>query len=197
MATLTLAQAIEFVTEQNDDALWDDLIEHSMQNAQFVSGLLEHIGAHVDPLKLIKRIPDGVHIERLRDRLVKIISDYNLQMSLREGCNVILTADVVSLEEKLNRGQCRAMKVEQSARCAICTGQVIPAKERGGLVVFFCSHVYHQHCLQKAHIGVAEGQQSAPVKGSLRNLWCIICKKEAASSKLPNAAAAAAATARQ
>lgn len=50
--------------------------------AQFVSGLLENIGAAeaVNPLDLIKRIPNGMAIEGLRDRLVKIISDYNLQV---------------------------------------------------------------------------------------------------------------------
>jgi hypothetical protein len=51
-----------------------------MKNPSFVSGLLEHIGAYVDPLRLIKRIPSGMEIQRLRDRIVKIISDYNLQV---------------------------------------------------------------------------------------------------------------------
>ena len=72
--------AIEFVQEQNDENLWDSLISMSISNPTFLSGLLEHIGAHVDPLKLIKRIPTHVHIEGLRDRLVKIINDYNLQV---------------------------------------------------------------------------------------------------------------------
>ena|SRR3990167_1792362 len=72
--------AIDFVQEQNDDALWDSLISMSIDNPTFLSGLLEHIGAYVDPLKLIKRIPNGVNVDGLRDRLVKIISDYNLQV---------------------------------------------------------------------------------------------------------------------
>ena len=72
--------AIEFVQEQNDDVLWDSLISMSIKNPTFLSGFLEHIGAHVDPLKLIERIPNGVAVEGLRDRLVKIISDYNLQV---------------------------------------------------------------------------------------------------------------------
>ena len=72
--------AIEFVQEQNDDGLWDSLISMSIKSPKFLSGFLEHIGAHVDPLKLIERIPNGVPVEGLRDRLVKIISDYNLQV---------------------------------------------------------------------------------------------------------------------
>jgi len=73
-------QAIEFVQSQNDDELWESLITHSLNNPAFVSGLLENIGAHVDPIKLIKRIPNGLEITGLRNRLVKIISDYNLQV---------------------------------------------------------------------------------------------------------------------
>jgi hypothetical protein len=51
-----------------------------MKNPKFVSGLLENIGAHVDPIKLIKKIPLKMEIVGLRDHLVKIISDYNLQV---------------------------------------------------------------------------------------------------------------------
>lgn len=51
-----------------------------MKNADFVSSLLEHIGAYVDPRLLIRRIPEGMRINGLRDKLVKIISDYNLQV---------------------------------------------------------------------------------------------------------------------
>lgn len=47
-----------------------------------MSGLLEHIGAveAVNPLELIRKIPNGMKIDGLRDRIVKIISDYNLQV---------------------------------------------------------------------------------------------------------------------
>jgi hypothetical protein len=72
-------EAIDFIESQNDEDLWEDLIDYSMKNPKFVSGLLEHIGAYVDPIRLIKRIPEGMEIIGLRDRLVKIISDYNLQ----------------------------------------------------------------------------------------------------------------------
>ena len=171
--------AIEFVQEQNDDALWDSLISMSIKNPKFLSGFLEHIGAHIDPLKLIERIPNGVEVEGLRDRLVKIISDYNLQMSLREGCNVILKADCVSLAKRLNAGQNAAMKVSTQSKCASCAAQVVPAKEQGGLVIFFCSHVYHQRCLRNAH---RSGTEASGQK-LLSDLWCIICQKESQTKK--------------
>lgn len=43
-------KAIEFIETQNDDELWDDLIDYSMKHPKFVSDLLEHIGAYVDPV---------------------------------------------------------------------------------------------------------------------------------------------------
>jgi hypothetical protein len=73
-------QAIDFIETQNDEELWEDLIDYSMKNPKFISSLLEHIGAYVDPIRLIKRIPEGMEITGLRDRIVKIISDYNLQV---------------------------------------------------------------------------------------------------------------------
>ncbi|ELR10906.1 7fold repeat in clathrin and VPS proteins repeat-containing protein [Acanthamoeba castellanii str. Neff] len=147
-------QAIEFVQEQRDEELWGDLITQSMRNPKFVSGLLEHIGAFeaVNPLDLIRRIPNGMAIEGLRDRLVKIISDYNLQMSLREGCNTILKADCVDLMDRLYGGQRRAVSVSPDMHCALCSGVIIPTsvKDAGDVVAFFCNHGYHTRCLKLA-----------------------------------------------
>lgn len=171
--------AIEFVQEQNDDALWDALIAMSIHNSRFLSDLLVDIGAHIDPLKLIERIPLQVEVDGLRDRLVKIISDYNLQMSLREGCNVILKADCVGLGKRLHAGQNAGMKVGTQTKCASCTSQVVPAKEQGNIVVFFCSHVYHQRCLRSAR-----GSEAG--KSGFSDLWCIICQKESQTKQTQN-----------
>jgi vacuolar protein sorting-associated protein 41 len=66
--------AVEFVEQQKDEELWEFLITECLGRPEFVSELLEHIGAHVDPIKLIRRIPEGMEIDNLRDRLVKIVS---------------------------------------------------------------------------------------------------------------------------
>ena len=66
--------------DQGDEKLWDELIEHSIKNPKFVSGLLEHIGAHIDPLKIIRKI-NGIEIEGLREKLGKIFFDFNLQVN--------------------------------------------------------------------------------------------------------------------
>lgn len=46
----------------------------------FITGLLNNIGTHVDPILLIYRIKEGMEIPNLRDSLVKILHDYNLQV---------------------------------------------------------------------------------------------------------------------
>lgn len=64
-----------------------------------VGELMDNIGGYVNPLRLLQRIPHGVAIEGLRDRLVNIIADFRTQTSLREGCNNILHTDCLLLAQ--------------------------------------------------------------------------------------------------
>ena len=74
-----MPRAIEFV-EAHDKDLWYRLIEHSLKNEAFLSGLLDHAGVYdVDLARLVAEIPKGMHIPGLRDKVVKIISDYHFQ----------------------------------------------------------------------------------------------------------------------
>lgn len=102
-------KAIEFAKEQDDAELWEDLISYSIDKPRttktpidsvilltftnflclwlsafvspaFITGLLNNIGTHVDPILLIHRIKEGMEIPNLRDSLVKILQDYNLQV---------------------------------------------------------------------------------------------------------------------
>ncbi len=52
--------------------------------AAFITGLLHNIGTHVDPIILIQKIRDGLEIPGLRDSLVKILQDYNLQVRKKQ-----------------------------------------------------------------------------------------------------------------
>lgn len=70
-----------------------------------------------------RRIPLGMHIEGLREKLIKIIADYHLQMSLKEGCEHILQSDVISLAHRLHRVQKRGVRVDARSRCGL-TSQV-------------------------------------------------------------------------
>ena len=63
--------------------LWHDLIDFSIDKPYFVHVLLHNIGTHVDPRILIERIEAGREIPGLRDSLVQIMHDYQLQVILK------------------------------------------------------------------------------------------------------------------
>jgi vacuolar protein sorting-associated protein 41 len=46
----------------------------------FVKGLLEHAGSILDPMKLVKSIPTGMQIEGLKESLIKIFFDHEIQV---------------------------------------------------------------------------------------------------------------------
>jgi len=96
-------QAIEFCKTYDDSELWEQLIGYSLakpgttitfivktvliklyinilDDAEFVNVLLRNIGTHVDPRLLVERIEYGMQVPGLRDSLVKILHDYNLQV---------------------------------------------------------------------------------------------------------------------
>ena len=60
---------------------------------------MDNIGGYVNPLRLLQRIPHGMALQGLRDRLVHIIADFRTQTSLREGCNTILHTDCLLLAQ--------------------------------------------------------------------------------------------------
>jgi hypothetical protein len=73
--------------------------------AAFIRALLEHVGAEINPIRLIRRIRDGLEIPGLKSALVKVLQASNLQVSLLEGCQHILNGDCSSLAADLQRGQ--------------------------------------------------------------------------------------------
>lgn len=42
--------------------------------------MLENVGAEIDPVLLIRRIKDGLEIPGLKEALIKILHDFNLQV---------------------------------------------------------------------------------------------------------------------
>ncbi|XP_043700552.1 vacuolar protein sorting-associated protein 41 homolog [Telopea speciosissima] len=144
-----IREAIEFVAMQHDDELWEELIKQCLHKPEMVSMLLEHTVGHLDPLYIVKMVPNGLRIPRLRDRLVKIITDYRTETSLRHGCNDILKADCVNLLVKfykearhavfLGSGEEEPRAKRNDNRAAQATGKVagigileLKSKTRGG-----------------------------------------------------------------
>lgn len=73
-------QAIEFCRDQNDAELWHDLIGLSLDRPDFLAVLLRRIGTYVDPRILIRRIGKHTEVPGLKSALVKMMTDYNLQV---------------------------------------------------------------------------------------------------------------------
>ena len=146
-----IKKAIEFTKEQKDDVLWQDLINHSMDKPLFVKELLMNIGTSIDPIILIKRIKPDMKIPGLRDSLVKILQDYNLQVALHEGCKRILDKDSVAIMQRQLRAQAHGYRVSDDAICEGCQGDIVVenSQQTTDLVVFFCEHFYHERCLQQ------------------------------------------------
>jgi hypothetical protein len=47
----------------------------------FIRGLLENVGPQIDPIRLIRRIRNGLEIPGLKEALIKILWDFNLQVT--------------------------------------------------------------------------------------------------------------------
>jgi hypothetical protein len=71
----------------------------------FIRGLLENAGADINPLPIIRRIKDDLQVPGLKDALVKILQASNLQVSLLEGCQRILSGDTSTFAKQLQTGQ--------------------------------------------------------------------------------------------
>lgn len=71
----------------------------------FIRGLLENVGAEIDPIRLIRRIKNGLEIPGLKEALIKILHDFQLQISLLEGCQAILNYDSAGLASIRQKGQ--------------------------------------------------------------------------------------------
>ncbi|KDQ63963.1 hypothetical protein JAAARDRAFT_27634 [Jaapia argillacea MUCL 33604] len=139
-------RAIDFAKEQNDDDLWEDLLKYSETRPAFIRGLLENVGAEIDPIRLIRRIKNGLEIPGLKEALIKILHDFNLQISLLEGCQEILGGDCADLSGRLQRDQSSGFFLTAKALCPICSLPLQRTPPTTSLL-FLCRHVVHGTCV--------------------------------------------------
>ncbi|VVC29341.1 Armadillo-type fold,Protein kinase, ATP binding site,WD40-repeat-containing domain,Protein kinase [Cinara cedri] len=142
-----IEQAIEFCKDQNDIELWHDLIGLSLDQPQFLKVLLQKIGTYVDPRILIRRIGKYTKIPGLKTALVKMMTDYNLQVSVEEGCSKIVVSDCFDLHEKLYNVRRKGCSVDEQNVCGACQKCVIGQNRVGNALVFYCQHVFHAECV--------------------------------------------------
>ncbi|RYP89564.1 hypothetical protein DL770_004285 [Monosporascus sp. CRB-9-2] len=107
-----VSQAIAFAKEQNDPEIWEDLLNYSMDKPRFIRGLLEEVGTAINPLTLIRRIPEGLEIPGLREGLQHIMKEHEIQYSISSGVARVLRSEVAAAQNTLRTGQRRGIKFE-------------------------------------------------------------------------------------
>ncbi|KAI9822388.1 MAG: Vacuolar protein sorting-associated protein 41 [Pycnora praestabilis] len=107
-----VSQAISFAKEQDDPDLWNDLLNYSMDKPRFIRGLLEEVGTAIDPITLVRRIPEGLEIEGLREGLSRMIKEYEIQFSISEGVARVLRGEVAIGMDTLRTGQKKGVKFD-------------------------------------------------------------------------------------
>lgn len=112
-----VSYAISFAKEQDDPDLWDDLLDYSMDKPHFIRGLLEEVGTAIDPITLVRRIPEGLEIEGLRDGIRRMVREYEIQFSISDGVAKVLRSEVASAMDTLRAGRKKGVKfvVEEKA----------------------------------------------------------------------------------
>ncbi|OCL14860.1 hypothetical protein AOQ84DRAFT_308186, partial [Glonium stellatum] len=107
-----VSRAIAFAKEQDDPDLWDDLLGYSMDKPRFIRGLLEEVGTAINPITLVRRIPEGLEIEGLREGIGRMVREYEIQHSISEGVAKVLRGEVAQGMDILRAGQKRGVKFD-------------------------------------------------------------------------------------
>ncbi|KAK0701132.1 hypothetical protein B0T21DRAFT_300756 [Apiosordaria backusii] len=107
-----VSRAIAFAKEQDDPDLWEDLLEYSMDKPRFIRGLLEEVGTAINPITLVRRIPEGLEIDGLREGLKHIMKEHDIQHSISSGVAKVLRSEVAAAQNLLRSGQRKGVKFE-------------------------------------------------------------------------------------
>mmetsp|Transcript_31718 Transcript_31718/g.79039 ORF Transcript_31718/g.79039 Transcript_31718/m.79039 type:complete len:266 (+) Transcript_31718:3-800(+) len=99
-----LPGAIEFVQAANDTQLWQSLVAHSMQSVELIDSLLDHVCRaplmQLDQVQLVRQLPEGVSIPRLRERLAAFIEQASNELDLTRACLQVAQADYLGLVQR-------------------------------------------------------------------------------------------------
>jgi len=107
-----VSRAITFAKAQDDPDLWEDLLNYSMDKPRFIRGLLEEVGTAIDPITLVRRIPEGLEIPGLREGLKHIMKEHEIQYSISLGAARVLRSEVADAQALLRSGQRKGIKFE-------------------------------------------------------------------------------------
>ncbi|KAG6038801.1 hypothetical protein E4U41_003665 [Claviceps citrina] len=103
-------KAIEFAKEQDDPDLWNNLLDYSMDKPSFIRALLEQVGTAINPITLVRRIPEGLEIHGLREGLTHMMKEHELQYSISSGVAKVLRSELAAAQNELRAGQQKGIK---------------------------------------------------------------------------------------
>ncbi|XP_012273995.1 vacuolar protein sorting-associated protein 41 homolog [Orussus abietinus] len=141
-----MESAIAFCQEHDDEELWNDLVNYSLDKPEAITFLLQKIGTYVDPRLIVQKIEPSLEIPGLKKALVKMMRDYNLQVSVQEGYKKILSSDYFNLHDRLVRSHQKGIFMDDDQMCGACQRKII-VREPRNLVIFYCKHSFHEDCL--------------------------------------------------
>jgi hypothetical protein len=86
-----------------------------MDKPRFIRALLEEVGTAINPITLVRRIPEGLEIEGLREGLKHIMKEHEIQFSICEGVARVLRSEVAAAQGRLRMGQRKGVRFEVAA----------------------------------------------------------------------------------
>lgn len=107
-----VSQAIAFTKMYPD--LWENLLEYSMNKPSFIRGLLEEVGAAAafNPIDVVRRIPEGLHIDGLKEGVQHLVREFEIQLSISEGVAKVLRSEVGMGMDTLRAGRKKGVRFE-------------------------------------------------------------------------------------
>ncbi|CAK3968224.1 Vacuolar sorting-associated 41 [Lecanosticta acicola] len=107
-----VSQAIAFTKQYPD--LWENLLEYSMNKPSFIRGLLEEVGAAAafNPIDVVRRIPEGLQIEGLKQGVQHLVREFEIQMSISGGVAKVLRSEVAMGMDTLRAGRRKGVRFE-------------------------------------------------------------------------------------
>ncbi|KAL0209532.1 hypothetical protein RCL1_008370 [Eukaryota sp. TZLM3-RCL] len=151
-----ITYATEFILEHNEDELWEYLIDCVLEmnpiKQNLIKDLLSMVGLHVNPSRLIHKLPNDLVMDNLPILLSKIFNDFRTQVNLAQGCSHLVSSDAVSLSRLLVQNSKIGVLVSEKHFCSQCKQPVVipgglTRVGTNGIVVFFCGHVVHSNCI--------------------------------------------------
>ena len=182
LALMTLRDiqaAVDVARRFDDRELWAYLINTTIEthDGELIAELLRQVVKHnAGPIaEVVSRLPEGVTIADLTTLLVKVIKDSHVEASMYASCGYLCSRDVMVLIQKLTAAVKAPSVITPTASCALCNAALNatapedtshsldddkPAETSNRCVVFHCSHLYHERCLNKYDEKLIEMQRA-------------------------------------